>query len=150
MLYSLLSGGWPRPLMLRVRQHRMRLSRPIYSGLPACRGCSDKEVERLTRLVYRSKPSLVVFPVVILILFLIGMWLPRPLSEWAGISMLWTLLIPVGAFGVPIVIYEQWVHRPAVNKEMEQVLAEQGTAPNGGPAMPSVNSGASERPPSVS
>jgi hypothetical protein len=104
----------------------------------------------LTRLVYRSKPRLVVFPVVVLILFLIGVWLPRPLSEWAGISMLWILLIPVVAFGVPIVIYEQWVHRPAVNKEIERAIAEQGTAPNGGPPTSVDNSSSMKGPPSVS
>ena len=101
-------------------------------------------------MVYRSKPRLVVFPVVVLILFLIGMWLPRPLSEWAGISMLLTLLIAAVAFGVPIVMYEQWVHRPAVNKEMERVLAEQGTAPSGGPAASVDNSSGMKGPTSVS
>jgi hypothetical protein len=110
-------------------QFRMRLYKPVYSGLPACRGCSDEEVERLTRVVYRRKPRLIIFPVVVFILFLISMLLPRPLSRWTGISMIWTLSVVGLAFGVPIVIYEQRVHRPAVNTEMERILVEQGGTP---------------------
>ena len=103
----------------------------------------------MTRLVYRRKPSLIVFPVVVFILFLIVTWLPRPLSGWIGISMIWTLLIVAVAFGGPVVIYEQWVHRPAVNKEMERVITEDA-APNGPPAPRLTDSGVTEAPPSVS
>ncbi len=104
----------------------------------------------MTRSAYRRKPSLTIFPVVAFILFLIAMWLPRPLSAWTGFSMIWTLLIVALGLGVPVAIYEQCVHRPSVNKEMERILAEPCASPNGGPGKPLGNSGAEERPPSVS
>ena len=64
--------------------------------------------------------------------------------------MIWTLSIVALAFGVPIVLYEQCVHRPAVNREMERFLAEPGAAPNGAPATPAGNPRVTEGPPSVS
>ena len=112
-----------------TRQIGIRLYKPVYGSLPACRGRSDEEVERLTRVVYRRKPRLIIFPVVFFLLFLISMLLPRPLSRWIGISMIWTLSLVGLAFGVPMVMYEQRVHRPAVDSEMARVLAEQGDAP---------------------
>jgi hypothetical protein len=140
----------PPPLSFCVRRKRMRLSKPLYSGLPACLGRSDEEVERLTRLVYRKRPSLLIFPIIAFLLFLVSVWIPRRLSGWTGISMLWALVITAAGLGIPIIIYEQWVHRPAVNREMGRVLAEPGASPNGGPAVRSGNSGASGGPPSVS
>ena len=128
----------------------MRLSKPLYSGLPVCQGRSDAEVERLTRLVYRRKPSLVIFPVVALLLFLISWWIPRRLCGWTGISMVWALVITAGALGIPIVIYEHCVHRPAVNREMGRLLSEPSAPPNVGPAEPLGNSGVAGGPPSVS
>src|ERR1043166_6552258 len=89
-----------------VRQEYMRLSKPLYSGLAACRGCSDEEVERLTRLVYRRKPSLVIFPIIAFLLFLVSWWIPRRLCGWTGISMVWALVITAAAVGIPIVVYE--------------------------------------------
>ncbi|SPE55737.1 hypothetical protein SBV1_230017 [Verrucomicrobia bacterium] len=140
----------PAPLRPNVRRKRMRLSKPLYSGLPACRGRSDEEVERLTRLVYRSRPSLLIFPIIAFVLFLVSVWIPRRLSGWTGISMLWTLAITGAALGIPITIYEQRVHRPAVNTEMGRVLAEPGAAPNGGSAEPFGSSHVRGGPPSVS
>ena len=90
------------------------------------------------------------FPVVAFILSLIGMWMVGQLSAWTGLSMIWTFLIVLLALVVPVVVYEQCVHRPSVNKEMERVLAEPCASPNGGPAKPLGNSGVTEGPPSVS
>ena len=84
----------------------MRLYRPFYCGLPACKGLPDEQVELLTRSVYRRKPGLSIFPVVAFILSLVGMWMVGPLSGWAGIGMFWAFLIVALAFGVPVVIYE--------------------------------------------
>jgi len=91
-----------------------------------------------------------IYPIVGFILFFIAMWMPRPLAEWTGISMVWALLIVGVVFGIPMVIFERCVHRLAVNKEMDRILADQGAAPNGGPATPTGNSGVAEGPPSAS
>jgi len=127
----------------------MRLSRPIYSGLQACQGRSDEEIERLTRLVYRRKPSLVVFPIVAFVLLLASIWMPRQLSEWTGMSMVWSLTFTAAALGVPIIVYEQRVHRPEGNREMLRVLAEAGASPNGYPVEPQSNSAVGSGPPSA-
>lgn len=128
----------------------MQLYRPIYGGLPACRGLPDEVVELLTRSVYRRKPSLGVFPVVSVILSFSGIWMVGWLSALTGVSTLWAFLIFVVAFVVPVMIYDACVHRPSVNKEMERILAEPCASPNGGPAEPLGNSGAKSGPPSVS
>ena len=65
-------------------------------------------------------------------------------------SMVWALVVTGAALGVPIIIYEQWIHLPAVNRETERVLAEQGTAPNGGAVTSVDNSSGMKGPPSVS
>jgi len=101
-------------------------------------------------LVYRRRPSLLIFPIIAVVLFLVSVWIPRRLSGWTGINMLWALAITGAALGIPITIYEQWVHRPAVNREMGRVLAEPGVAPNGGPAEPFGSSHVRGGPPSVS
>jgi len=119
----------PASVSSGVRRKRMRLSKPLYSGLPACRGRSDGEVERLTRLVYRRRPSLLIFPIIAFALFLVSVWIPRRLSGWTGMSMLWALAITAVVLGIPIIMYEQWVHRPAVNREMGRVLAEPLSSP---------------------
>jgi hypothetical protein len=74
------------------------------------------------------------FPIIAFVLFCFSIWIPRRLSAWTGMSMLWALVITAAALGIPIIIYEQCVHRPAVNREMARVLAEPGDPPNGDPS----------------
>ena len=104
----------------------MRINRPIYRSLPVCRGRSDDEIDKLTKQVYRRAPRLILYPLLAAIVcFPIAMWLPRPLAEWVGIDFSWSLLICGVLFGAPMLIYERWLHRPAVNQEMEKLIAEQ-------------------------
>jgi hypothetical protein len=77
------------------------------------------------------------------------MWIPRPLSEWIGVDMVWSLLLTAVVFGTSMLLYER-VHGFAVNKEMQRILSERGAAPNGGPGTSSGEAGATEGPPSVS
>lgn len=102
----------------------MRLYCTIYCSLPACRGLSDAEIERLTRLVYRRQPSLMLFPIVSVILLLVVMVLARPLAEWTGLSLGWTLGGMGIGFGIPILICEHWIHRPAVDRVMAAIRAQ--------------------------
>lgn len=122
----------------------MRLDRPIYRGLPACRGRSDEEIDQLTKQVYRRKPRLGVYQLLAwLLLFPLVMWIPRPLAEWLGVDTVWSLLITGIVFFTPIVMYETVIHRPAVNREMEAIIAESAPT-NGRPAMQSDRTGATE------
>jgi hypothetical protein len=115
----------------------MRVDRPVYRGLPACRGRSYEEIDQLIKQVYRRKPSLMVYPLLIVfILSPVAMILPKLVAGWLGLDMIWSLLVTGIVFIVPIVLYEWWHHRPAVNKEMEAIIAENAFATNGSPATP--------------
>jgi len=127
----------------------MRLSKPIYAGLPSCRGLPDEEVERLCRLVHRRKPSLMAFPFGSLALFLIFVGIPRRVSDWLGIRMGWILVLAL-ALGIAVLLYEYLVHRPAVDNEIKRILAEQAAAPNRGPGTRLGDAAVRGAPPSVS
>ncbi|MEI8289729.1 MAG: hypothetical protein WCH99_09660 [Verrucomicrobiota bacterium] len=80
----------------------------------------------MTKQVYRRAPRLIIYPILAVIAcFPIAMWLPRPLAERVGIDFSWSLLIYGVLFSAPMLIYERWIHRPAVNQEMEKLIAEQ-------------------------
>ncbi len=129
----------------------MRLARPVYRALPACRGRSYDEIDQLTREVYRRNPRLAVYPMLVgLLVFPVAMWLPRQLAEWLGLKLVWSLSIIGATFGAALFVIERVIHRPAVNREMQAIIAERGTPPNGGPADLLGNSRVSGGPPSVS
>src|SRR5690242_13712010 len=129
----------------------MRLSKPVYRNLRACRGRSDDEVERLTREVYQRCPKVAYYPLVAgLILVPIAIVSPRILETWFSVEKPWSLIIAGAIFGVPMILFERTVNFPAVNRAMLRLIAEQGGPPNGGPATPLGNSGVAEGPPSVS
>lgn len=103
----------------------MRLGRPLYSKLPACRGRSDKEVEELTREVHRRNPRLAYYPLLALIVLVpLADVAPRLLETWWRIEKLWSLLVPGLVIGIPMVLFEWRVHIPAVNRGFEDLIAE--------------------------
>jgi membrane protease YdiL (CAAX protease family) len=77
-----------------------------------------------------------------LVFFPVVMWIPGPLAELFGVDVVWTLLIAGVVLLTPIVLYESRVHRPAVNAEMEKLIAERGTAPSRASAASRDNSNA--------
>ena len=108
----------------------MKISRPEYRKLQACRGRPDEEVERLTRAVYQRKPKLAYYPfVVLLVLFPAAMLIPRFLAKrFFGDVIIWPLIIVAVVFGVPVILFERLVFLPAVNREMLKLICEEENA----------------------
>jgi hypothetical protein len=110
----------------------MRLSRPVYRNLKACRGRSDDEVGRLTREVYQRNPKLAYYPIIAgLVLTPVAILSPRLLETWFEIVKLWSLLIAGAVLGIPMLLFEYLVHFPAVNRAMLRLMAEGGELPDG-------------------
>jgi hypothetical protein len=105
----------------------MRLARPIYCSLPACRGRSYEEIEELTREVYRRNPRLSFYPLLaVIVLIPLGYLAPRFLEAWWTIEKPWSLLVPGLLIGIPMIVFEWRFHVPAVNREFEKLSAERG------------------------
>src|SRR5437660_1051229 len=115
----------------------MRLDRPVYRRLPACRGRSDEEVDRLTREIHRRRPSLAYYPILALVVLVpIADLSPRLLERWCGVQKPWPLIIAALVFGLPMILFEWRIHFPAVNREMERLIAERGSSADCGESPP--------------
>jgi len=134
-------------IVRQVERPAMRLSRPLYRNLQACRGLPDEEVERLTREVFKRNPKLAYYELLgCLVLLPAAWWLPRRLAGCFGVEFIWSLIIVAVVIGVPVILFERLVYGPAVNREMERLIAEQAAAATGGHPPLSKESKATEGP----
>jgi hypothetical protein len=111
----------------------MRLCRPDFRNLQACRGLPDEEIERLTREVYRRKPKLAYYVLFCLLVLLpVVTFSPRLSAKWFGVEIVWPLIMVALVVGVPVILFERLVIGPMVNQEMLKIVAEQGAGLGGG------------------